>query len=104
MSLCTLLSLKKAYKKLVNQLNLVKVHEPLRKYTYLKPNNTGGCNIMFKVLITDPLNEEGIQPLRDADNIEVVIDTEMSPEQLEEQIADFDALLVRSQTDRKSVV
>ncbi len=54
---------------------------------------------MFKVLITDPLNEEGIQPLRDADNIEVVIDTEMSPEQLEEQIADFDALLVRSQTN-----
>lgn len=52
----------------------------------------------FHVLITDPLSEEGIQPLREAKNIHVVVDTELTPEQLEEKIVGFDALLVRSQT------
>ena len=52
----------------------------------------------FRVLITDPLSEEGIKPLREAEDIEVVVETGLSQEVLEEWIKDFDALLVRSQT------
>lgn len=52
----------------------------------------------FKVLISDPLSEEGIFPLREAKGIEVVSKTDLSPEELIEEIVDYDALLVRSQT------
>lgn len=52
----------------------------------------------FNILISDPLSEEGIQPLRDAENINLVIDTNLTPEKLAERIGEFDALLVRSQT------
>lgn len=52
----------------------------------------------FKVLIADPLSEDGIHPLLEEDNIEVVVDTGLSPEALLEKIPEFDALLVRSQT------
>lgn len=52
----------------------------------------------FNVLISDPLSEEGIQPLRTAENINIVIDTGMKPEELVHRIAAFDALIVRSQT------
>ncbi|MGM8212501.1 phosphoglycerate dehydrogenase [Virgibacillus sp. W0430] len=52
----------------------------------------------FKVLISDPLSEEGIFPLREAENIEIVINTELTHEALLEEIKNYDALLVRSQT------
>ncbi len=52
----------------------------------------------FKVLISDPLSEEGIFPLREAKGIEVVSKTDLKPEELLEEIVDYDALLVRSQT------
>ncbi|MGP4106426.1 phosphoglycerate dehydrogenase [Virgibacillus sp. L01] len=52
----------------------------------------------FNILIADPLSEEGLQPLREAENINLVIETNLSPEELESKIGDFDALLVRSQT------
>lgn len=52
----------------------------------------------FQVLISDPLSEDGIQPLRNAENINVVVDTNLSPEELSNQITEFDALVVRSQT------
>lgn len=52
----------------------------------------------FNVLISDPLSEEGIFPLREAEDMNVVIDTELSEEELLEKIVKFDALLVRSQT------
>lgn len=52
----------------------------------------------FKVLISDPLSEEGIFPLRQADNLEIVIDTGLSEEELLKKIDQYDALLVRSQT------
>ncbi|MGP4038990.1 phosphoglycerate dehydrogenase [Gracilibacillus sp. D59] len=52
----------------------------------------------FKVLISDPLSEDGIQPLREADNIQVDIETGLSPDVLAEKIGEYDALLVRSQT------
>ncbi|MBO1002378.1 phosphoglycerate dehydrogenase [Pseudogracilibacillus auburnensis] len=54
--------------------------------------------MVFKILISDPLSEDGIFPLREADNIEVVIDTGLSKEELLNKIGDFDGLLVRSQT------
>ncbi len=52
----------------------------------------------FKILISDPLSEDGIFPLREADNIEVEIDTGLSPEELLNKIGNYDGLLVRSQT------
>ncbi|WP_067840424.1 phosphoglycerate dehydrogenase [Amphibacillus sediminis] len=52
----------------------------------------------YRVLISDPLSEDGIFPLREAKQIEVEMITDLSPEQLVEKIADYDALLVRSQT------
>ncbi|MBD7986327.1 phosphoglycerate dehydrogenase [Sporosarcina sp. Sa2YVA2] len=52
----------------------------------------------FKILISDPLSEEGIQPLRQATNLEIIVATGLSKEALLEVIADVDALLVRSQT------
>lgn len=52
----------------------------------------------YQVLISDPLSQEGIQPLQQAENINLVIDTEMTPDALAERISAFDALIVRSQT------
>lgn len=52
----------------------------------------------FNVLISDPLSEDGIFPLRQAEGFNIVIDTTNTPEQLAEKIKDFDALIVRSQT------
>ena len=54
--------------------------------------------MVFKILISDPLSEDGIFPLREADNIEVVIDTGLSHEELLKKIGEYDGLLVRSQT------
>lgn len=53
---------------------------------------------MFKILISDPLNEDGIYPLREADNIEIDIQTGLSENELLNIIDDYDGLLVRSQT------
>lgn len=53
---------------------------------------------MYKVLITDPLSEFGIQQLLDAEDVEIVRKTNLSPAELLEIIGDYDALLVRSQT------
>ncbi len=52
----------------------------------------------FHVLISDPLSEEGIYPLRQANGVNIVMETNLTPEQLGERIDGFDALLVRSQT------
>src|SRR5690625_2292560 len=52
----------------------------------------------YKVLVADPLSEEGLIPLREAEGIEVVVETDLSKEALLKRIKDFDALLVRSQT------
>lgn len=52
----------------------------------------------FHILITDPLSEEGIYPLRQAENLAITIATDLSKEALLETIQEADALLVRSQT------
>lgn len=60
---------------------------------------SGGYRQMtFRVLITDPLSEEGIFPLRQSENLEITIETELSPNDLIAMIQDYDALLIRSQT------
>ncbi|MBP2080053.1 D-3-phosphoglycerate dehydrogenase [Oceanobacillus polygoni] len=53
---------------------------------------------MFNILISDPLSEDGIRPLREAPNMNLVNETNLSTEELEDRIGEFDALLVRSQT------
>lgn len=59
---------------------------------------------MFHILVADPLNEDGLKPLQTAENINVVIDTGLTPDELGNRIADFDALLVRSQTQVTSKI
>lgn len=53
---------------------------------------------MFKVLISDPISDHGIQLLHDAEDIQVDKKTGLSEEELISIIGDYDALLVRSQT------
>lgn len=52
----------------------------------------------FNILISDPLSEDGIFPLRQAEGMNIVVDTTCTPAELAEKIRDYDALLVRSQT------
>lgn len=52
----------------------------------------------IKILISDPMSEDGIFPLQQAEGITVVFDTELDPETLADKISGFDALLVRSKT------
>ncbi|MCG7344587.1 phosphoglycerate dehydrogenase [Sporosarcina sp. ACRSL] len=52
----------------------------------------------YHILIADPLSEEGIHPLRQAEGLEITIATDMPKEELLDRIDEFDALLVRSQT------
>ncbi|MFJ8066604.1 phosphoglycerate dehydrogenase [Psychrobacillus sp. NPDC096426] len=52
----------------------------------------------YNILISDPLSEDGIYPLRQAEGFNIVIETNLTPEELGERIGEFDALLVRSQT------
>jgi len=53
---------------------------------------------MHKVLITDPLSDQGIEKLLQAKDIHVVRKTGLSPAELLLEIETADALLVRSQT------
>lgn len=53
---------------------------------------------MFKVLVSDPISDHGIQMLYDAEDVEVVKQTGLSEDELVDIIGDYDALLVRSQT------
>lgn len=53
---------------------------------------------MFKILVSDPISDFGLQQLTNADDVELVKKTGLSEEELISIIGDFDALLVRSQT------
>ncbi len=54
----------------------------------------------INIFIADPLSDDGIQPLRDETNLNLnlIIDTGLSQEELISKIADVHVLLVRSQT------
>jgi D-3-phosphoglycerate dehydrogenase len=53
---------------------------------------------MIKILVSDPLSEEGLKILKEAKEFQVDVKTDLKPEQLKEIIKDYDALLVRSAT------
>ncbi|MHB9025602.1 MAG: phosphoglycerate dehydrogenase [Armatimonadota bacterium] len=52
----------------------------------------------YRVLVSDPVAEEGLRPLLDDPQVRVTVKTDYTPEQLADAIADFDALVIRSQT------
>jgi D-3-phosphoglycerate dehydrogenase len=54
--------------------------------------------VAFRILISDPLSDEGIQALLQAEDVELVKQTGLSEEELIQIIPEFDALVVRSQT------
>jgi D-3-phosphoglycerate dehydrogenase / 2-oxoglutarate reductase len=51
---------------------------------------------IMKVLIADQINEKGIDELTDI--AEVIVQTDITPEELVDSIADYDAIVVRSRT------
>lgn len=53
---------------------------------------------MFKILVSDPISDVGLQQLINAEDVEVTKQTGLSEDELVSMIGDFDALLVRSQT------
>ena len=53
---------------------------------------------MFKVLVSDPISDFGLQQLTNANDVELIKETGLSEDELVSIIGDFDALLVRSQT------
>ena len=53
----------------------------------------------YKVLIADPISDVGIQPLKEAKNINVKIATNLPYNELLEEIEDTHALIIRSQTE-----
>ncbi|RYG71994.1 phosphoglycerate dehydrogenase [Lentibacillus lipolyticus] len=53
---------------------------------------------MFHILVADPISKEGLDVLRQEPNVMVTDETNLSPDELENRIDQFDALLVRSQT------
>ena len=53
---------------------------------------------MFKVLVSDPISDMGIQQLMDAPDVLVDKKTGLSEDELVAIIGQYDALLVRSQT------
>ena len=52
----------------------------------------------YKVLVSDQLSDAGLAPLQNADGIDVVVKTDLTPEQLIAEIPEYHALLVRSST------
>lgn len=53
---------------------------------------------MKKVLVADPISQRGVDELVNTPGVEVVVNTGLKPEALLQIIADFDGLIVRSQT------
>jgi len=54
---------------------------------------------MIKILVSDPLSEEGLKILKDVKDFQVDVKTELKPEALKEIIKDYDAIVVRSATN-----
>jgi len=52
----------------------------------------------MKILVSDPLSEEGLKILRDVKEFQVEVKTGLKPEILKAEIKDYDALIVRSAT------
>ena len=52
----------------------------------------------MKILVTDPIAEEGLEILKSKKRCEVSIKTKLSPEELVSLIGDYEALIIRSET------
>ena len=52
---------------------------------------------MAKVIICDPIHEDGVKMLRDA-GLDVTLDTEVTAEDLLKKIGEYDAMVIRSRT------
>ena len=52
---------------------------------------------MAKVIICDPIHEDGVKMLRDA-GLDVTLDTEVTAEDLLKKIGKYDAMVIRSRT------
>jgi len=52
----------------------------------------------MKILVSDPLSEEGLKILKEIKEFQVDVKTELKPEALKEIIKDYDGLVVRSAT------
>ena len=53
---------------------------------------------MYRVLITDGLHATGLQILKDTEGVEPVVNGDLSPEQLKEELQNFDGIIVRGKT------
>ncbi len=53
---------------------------------------------MIKILVSDPLSEEGLKVLKSIKDFQVDVKTELKPEELKSVIKGYEALLVRSAT------
>jgi D-3-phosphoglycerate dehydrogenase len=53
---------------------------------------------MIRILVSDPLSEEGLKILKEVKEFEVDVKANLNPEELKRIIKDYDALLVRSAT------
>ena len=58
---------------------------------------------MARILVSDPIDDAGVQRLRAAGH-EVDVKTDLAPDELEAVIGDYDALIVRSETKVTSAV
>jgi len=52
----------------------------------------------MRILVSDPLSEEGLKILKEVKEFQVDVKTELKPEMLKEEIKNYDALIVRSAT------
>jgi len=52
----------------------------------------------YRVLVSDPVSEDGLRALLDDPTIDVVVKTDHTPDELAAAIAAFDGLIIRSQT------
>jgi D-3-phosphoglycerate dehydrogenase len=52
----------------------------------------------MKVLVTDPISDEGIKILKSEPGVQVDVETKLTKEQLLEKIKGYDALIIRSET------
>jgi len=53
---------------------------------------------MIKILVSDPLSDEGLKILKEVKEFQVDVKTELKPEALKEIIKDYEALIIRSAT------
>jgi D-3-phosphoglycerate dehydrogenase len=70
----------------------------MRSFFYVLNPKNGGWREMYKVLVMDGISDLGIQLLNDAPDVTVEKKQGLSEDELIAIIADYDALMVRSQT------